>query len=150
MHRRALLAAFIALPVAVRAQSQPPLAYLQEIYEPYRKADFKGQPYWEAKRFFAADLAEAIERDFAEAKKRNEVPTLDGDPFIDAQDWSIGGVSYAVSVMKSGDHAAGAIAFDNQGKPTLLALFLVRTPQGWRIEDIVTRGRSLRALYKLR
>ena len=152
LRRDALALALLAVPIAARAQtpSQQAMTFLQEIYDPYRKPDFKGQPYWETKRFFVTDLAEAIDRDFAEAKKRKEVPTLDGDPFIDAQDWNIGGgFSYAVSATKSGDHAAAAIAFENLGKPTLVALFLVRTPQGWRINDIVTRGSSLRALYKL-
>jgi hypothetical protein len=125
------------------------LDFLRSIYEPYKQAGFKGQPYWETKRFFVADLAEAIDRDFAEAKKRKEVPTLDGDPFIDAQDWEIRSVSYAVSEMRSAGRAVGGIALDNSGKPTLVALFLVQTPQGWRIDDIVTRGSSLRALYKL-
>jgi hypothetical protein len=158
--RRLLLAGLAALPVAAQAQApapvsapvpveKPPLLFLQEIYEPYKKNDFKGQPYWEAKRFFAPDLAQAIERDFAEAKKRNEVPKLDGDPFVDAQDWTIGQIDYAIMTGKSTDHAIGTVGVENLGKPTLLALFLVKTPDGWRIEDIVTHGFSLRALYKL-
>jgi len=150
VRRRLLLAGLAALPMAARAQSQAPLAFLQELYEPYKTQGFKGQPYWEAKRFFVADLAQAIERDFAEAKKRNEVPKLDGDPFINAQDWDIRAVNYAVTEMRSANRAAGAIAFDNIGTATLVAVFLVQTPQGWRIDDIVTRGSSLRALYDLR
>ncbi len=152
MRRRILIGLLAALPMAARAQSpseQPPLLFLQELYEPYKKKDFKGQPYWDAKRFFAPDLAQAIERDFAEAKKRNEVPKLDGDPFVDAQDWTIGTIDYAMMAGKSADHAIGTVGVENLGKPTLLALFLVKTPDGWRIEDIVTHGFSLRALYKL-
>ena len=149
MRRRLLIAALAALPLAARAQDQPPLAFLQGLYEPYKKPDFKGQPYWEGRRFFVSDLAQAIERDFEQAKKRNEVPTLDGDPFIDAQDWSIASFGYAVSAQPGG-LAAGVVTFTNSGKPKQLALFLVRTPQGWRIDDIVSRGSSLRALYKLR
>jgi hypothetical protein len=145
--RRSLLAGLAALPVA--AQAQPPLAFLQGLYEPYKQKDFKGQPYWETGRFFVADLAQAIERDFAEAKKRNEVPKLDGDPFINAQDWDIRAVNYVVTEMPSASRAAGAIAFDNLGTATLVAVFLVQTPQGWRIDDIVTRGSSLRAFYGL-
>lgn len=148
--RRALALALLAVPIAARAQSSTALDFLKSIYEPYRQAGFKGQPYWETKRFFAADLAEAIDRDFAEAKKRKEVPALDGDPFIDAQDWDIRSVSYAIPATSSGGPAVAAVALDNLGKPTLVAVFLVETPQGWRIDDIVTRGSSLRALYKLR
>ncbi len=149
LRRDALALALLAVPIAARAQSSTALDFLKSIYEPYKQAGFKGQPYWETRRFFVADLAGAIEQDFAEAKKRKEVPPLDGDPFIDAQDWDIRSVSYAIPEMSSGGRTVAAIALDNLGKPTLVALFLVETPQGWRIDDIVTRGSSLRALYKL-
>jgi hypothetical protein len=151
VRRRLLIAAVAALPLAARAQDEPPLAFLQGLYEPYRKPDFKGLPYWEARRFFVPDLAQAIERDFEQAKKRNEVPILDGDPFIDAQDWSIPYFGYAVSGGPVSGYAAAVVTFTNSGKPKQLALFLVYTPpHGWRIDDIVSRGSSLRALYKLR
>ena len=150
MHRRALLAAVAALPVAARAQGDTALAFLQKIYEPYKQPGFKGQPYWETERYFATDLADAIQRDFQEAKKRQEVPALDGDPFIDAQDWRIASIGYAVSTGSSKDRAAAVVTFTNLDQPKQLAVFLIETPRGWRIDDIVGRGgSSLRALYKL-
>jgi len=153
VRRRALLAALLAAPVGARAQnpnqSQTALAFLQGLYEPYKRADFKGQPYWEADRFFVPELADAIGRDMAEAKKRNEPPLLNGDPFVDAQDWVIPSFGYAVSTQRAG-YGAGVVTFANQDRPRQLALFLVETPQGWRIDDIVSRGSSLRAMYKLR
>ena len=149
--RRALALALLAVPVTARAQSNAPLDFLKSIYEPYKQAGFKGQPYWEVQRFFVADLAQAIDRDFAEAKKRKEVPTLDGDPFIDAQDWKIDAFGYAVSTDGPNKRAAAVVTFTNVDQPKQLAVFLVETPQGWRIDDIVGRGgSSLRALYKLR
>jgi hypothetical protein len=130
------------------AQQQTSQQFLAAIYEPYKKADFKGQPYWEASRWFTPDLAAAIDKDFAEAKKRKEVPTLDGDPFIDAQDWKVESLAYASSV--SGDKAAGAVSFTNFGEPKAVALTMVKTPAGWRISNIVTANGSLRALFKLK
>src|SRR5262245_14532476 len=125
LRRGLLLAAIALLPVAAAAQ-QPepdsPQAFLKAIYEPYQTEAFKGQPYWEAARFFAPDLAQAIERDFQEAKKRKEVPTLDGDPFIDAQDWRISGLAYASSISADKTKAAGAVAFLNLGEPKGVAL----------------------------
>ncbi|HEY4166186.1 MAG TPA: DUF3828 domain-containing protein [Reyranella sp.] len=148
--RRTLALGLLAVPIAAGAQSSStPLDFLKSIYEPYKQAGFKGQPYWEARRFFVADLAEAIERDFQKAKKSQEVPALDGDPFLNAQDWNVHSINYAVTEMRSAQRAAGAVALDNLGVPTFLALFLVETPQGWRIDDIVSRGSSLRASYKL-
>ena len=158
--RRLILAILGALPAQAWAQAQgqeqseppketvTPEAFLRGIYTPYPNQDFKGQPFWQVDRFFAPDLARAIEADMREAKRRGEVPKLDGDPFIDAQDWDIGNFGYAVSGGTGS--AAAVVTFTNSGKPRQLALFLIQTPQGWRIDDITSRGSSLRALYKLR
>ena len=151
LRRRALALALLAVPIAARAQSSTALDFLKSIYEPYKKLDFKGQPYWEAKRFFVADLAEAIDHDFTEAKKRKEVPTLDGDPFIDAQDWDIALVGYAIAGAGPTSAAIVTLIEGKNGEPRRLAVFLVETSEGWRIDDIVGRGgSSLRALYKLK
>ncbi len=149
LSRRALALLLIVAPTAAAAQEQTPSQFLQSIYEPYKKADFKGQPYWESERFFVPDVARAIRRDLAAAKTRNQPPILNGDPFVEAQDWQI--ASTATSVSMSGDKAAGVVMFRNQGEWKRLAIFLEKTPHGWRIEDIVGRGgSSLRALYKLK
>ena len=148
LSRRALALTLLAVPVAAAAQEQTAQQFLASIYEPYKKADFKGQPYWEVSRFFAPDLASAIDKDFAEAKKKKEVPTLDGDPFVDAQDWKIDQIAYAIS--QSGDKAAGAVTFTNFGETKGAVLSLVKTPAGWRISNIVTANGSLRALFKLK
>lgn len=149
LERRFLLVALlVAAPFGAAAQEKMPRAFVEDIYRPYLTKGFKGQRYWEPSRFFAPDLAAAIERDFAQAKQRKEVPTLDGDPFVDAQDWEISDLLIATS---DGDgKAQAAVTFKNLGEPRALALLLVRTPQGWRIADIVSANGSLRALYKLR
>ena len=151
LRRRLIAAVLAALPVAAAAQPQPgtPEAFVQSIYQPYLKEDFKGQPYWEVSRFFAPDLAQAIDRDFAEAKKRNEVPTLDGDPFIDAQDWRVTSMVHGCTVDPEPSRATCSVSFTNLGKATAVALKLVKTPEGWRISEIRAPSGSLRALYKL-
>ena len=149
LERRFLLAGLLfAAPFVAVAKEKTPRAFIEGIYRPYLTKGFKGQRYWEPSRFFAPDLAAAIERDFAQAKQRKEVPVLDGDPFVDAQDWEISDLLIATS---DGDgKAQAAVTFKNLGEPKALALLLVRTPQGWRIADIVSANGSLRALYKLR
>jgi uncharacterized protein DUF3828 len=149
LRRRSAALLLLALPAVANAQEQTPSQFLASIYEPYKKKDFKGQPYWEADRFFAPDLASSINKDFAEAKKRKEVPTLDGDPFVDAQDWQVESLAYTTTSVKDGK-AAGSVALISLGEPKGMALTLVKTPAGWRISDIVTSGGSLRALYKLK
>jgi Protein of unknown function (DUF3828) len=152
--RRLILIALGALPTQAwaQAQSEPPKdtvtpeAFLRGIYTPYPNQDFKGQPFWQVDRFFAPDLARAIEADMREAKRRGEVPKLDGDPFVDAQDWDI--AKLAISVKTEGPTATGLVSFENQGKPTEIKLDLVRTGMGWRIADIKSPSGTLSELYK--
>jgi hypothetical protein len=146
LSRRLAIAALGALPLAAHAQTQSPQTVLQSIYEPYLKAGFKGQPYWQLDRFFAPALARVIDADMREAKRRVEVPKLDGDPFLDAQEWDI--ENLAISVKADGPKATGEVTFDNFGKRTAVALDLVQTPVGWRIADIKGPSGSLSALYK--
>jgi hypothetical protein len=156
--RRLILAAFGVLPVQAWAQGAAqgtattkdtltPEGFLRGIYTPYPNQDFKGQPYWQVDRFFAPDLARAIEADMREAKRRGEVPKLDGDPFIDAQDWDI--AKLAISVKSDdGSTATGVVSFENLGKPTQITLDLIRTGMGWRITDIKSPSGTLSELYK--
>ncbi len=146
MLRRSALGAVFLLPFTASAQ-QSPQAFLQAIYEPYQKRDFKGQPYTEATRFFAPDLARAMERDMRLAKQYHQPPTLDGDPFMDAQEWQVSDL--VVRASGSGDSATGVVSFANFGKPKRLAIDLVRTPVGWRIADIAGSSGSLRMLYRV-
>jgi hypothetical protein len=156
--RRLVLAAIAALPAQAWAQAQEPgkseppketvtpEAFLRGIYTPYPNQDFKGQPFWQVDRFFTPDLARAIEADMREAKRRGEVPRLDGDPFVDAQDWDI--AKLAISVKTEGPKTVGMVSFENQGKPTEIKLDLVRTGMGWRIADIKSPSGTLSELYK--
>lgn len=152
--RRLILASLGALPAQAWAQGQSPgpketvtpEAFLRGIYTPYPNQDFKGQPFWQVDRFFAPDLARAIEADMREAKRRGEAPKLDGDPFVDAQDWDI--AKLAISVEADGPKATGLVSFENQGKPIQITLDLVRTGMGWRITDIKAPSGTLSELYK--
>ena len=146
LSRRSLPLLLIAVPVAAGAEEQTPAQFVSSIYEPYKKADFKGQPYWQTSRFFAPELARTIDADMREAKRRSEVPKLDGDPFLDAQDWNI--KDLAISVKADGPKAVGNVSFDNLGKHTEVILDLVQTPAGWRIADIKAPSGTLSALYK--
>jgi Protein of unknown function (DUF3828) len=146
VHRRGVLLALAALPLPALAQPGSPEAFLQGIYNPYLKDDFKGQPYWQVSRYFVPDLARAIEADMREAKRRGEVPKLDGDPFLDAQDWQI--KDLAISVKADGPKATGKVTFKNLGKSTEIILDLLQTQAGWRIADIQWPSGSLSALYK--
>ena len=146
VRRRLLLGALCALPLAAQGQGSTPDTFLHAIYDPYLQEGFKGQPYWKVSRFFVPEVARTIEGDMREAKRRGEVPKLDGDPFLDAQDWQI--KDLAIAVTTEGAKATGKVTFDNLGKRVEITLDLVQTPAGWRIADIKWPSGSLGALYK--
>ena len=104
------------------------------------------------RRYFEPALAALIRKDQTEAERRNEVATLDFDPFVDAQDWDI--AAFAVAVSDAGPAKAKAtVKFNNSGKPTLVALDLVKL-DGWKIADITWQPHdppnTLRGLYAQR
>jgi hypothetical protein len=149
VHRRAFSALLGALPFNADAQqAETAGAFVNAIYQAYRQKGFKGQPYTEAERYFEPVLATAMLRVQAAARQRNEVPLVNGDPFIDAQEWEITSLGIAMSVH--GDRAAAGVSMVNLGKPYAVALTLLETPAGWRIVDILAPSGSLRSLYKLR
>jgi hypothetical protein len=154
LSRRALLGGgLVAALSGTEAMAQATVqataqSFVENIYRPYLKAGFPGQPYDDAARFFVPALAQAMDRDNREAKRRNEVPTLNGDPFVDAQDWEISKLS--IDVTGSGDTATARVSFQNFGEARRVLLELVKTPAGWRIADIKAPSGSLKALYKLK
>jgi hypothetical protein len=122
-------------------------AFLDGIYRPYLAKAYPGQSLDQPERFFAPPLARAIERDRREAAWRKQAPTLDGDPFVDAQDWDIRDLT--VLATESGTRAAGVVTFKNQNTAHRITLDLVMTPSGWRIDDIRTSRTSLRHFLKV-
>ena len=146
MLRRTFIAALCVAPIRARAQAQSPEAFLRGIYAPYLAGANQGQDFQQFERYFAPDLARIMAADAAEAQKRNEVPKLDGDPFVDAQDWEV--KNFSLSVKTSGSTATAVVTFDNYGRAMRIVFDLVLTPGGWRIDDIKAPSGSLRALYK--
>lgn len=146
MRRRLILVVFCVLPFAAHGQAPSPDAFLRGIYTPYLDDNFKGQPFWQVSRFFTPELARTIEADMRESKRRGEVPRLDGDPFVDAQDWDIEKLD--ITVKADGPRATGEVSFDNLGKRTRITLDLVQTQAGWRIADIKAPSGKLSELYK--
>ena len=74
---------------------------------------------------------------------------LDGDPFVDAQDWEITDLTIKVATSGS-DKATGTVTFKNFEDDKTVTLDLTKTAAGWRIADIRTGERSLREIYKVK
>ena len=101
-----------ASALAAPAASETPQAFLDAIYKNYLGKDSKGVPLDKAatiRRYFVAPLAAAMIKDNAAAAlKRGEVPTLDGDPFIDGQDWEISDLAIKIKKMTAARQAPRA------------------------------------------
>lgn len=135
------------------APSQSADAFLHGIYAHYHgdvgttgKGIFLDKPS-DIRRYFADDLAQLMIADDAVAEKHGDVPQLDGDPFVDAQDWDIKDIAIHID-SETADRAKATVTFLNFKKPDTVHLDLVQTPKGWRISDIVWKEGSLRGLYK--
>jgi hypothetical protein len=135
---------------ATKKDEGTPRAFLEAIYKRYTSGEAKGVSIsnrTQLDRYFTANLAADIDRDFAASKRKNEPPMLNGDPFVDAQDWEIKNVRIAVSQENSAG-AMGTVQFNNAGQERTIRYDLVRTAYGWRIDDIKWREGSLRGLYR--
>ncbi|HTS40975.1 MAG TPA: DUF3828 domain-containing protein [Xanthobacteraceae bacterium] len=143
-----LIAAFCG---SASAQGASPSAFITSIYKPYTSKTYKGARLdtpARIRRYFEPALANVIIKDMAEADKRKEVPTLDGDPFIDAQDWEVANLT--MDVKQTGEKALATVNFTNFRELKTVSLDLVKTSAGWRIADIRAPSGSLRELYKLK
>ncbi len=150
--RRSFVIALAAAAATRPAFAAEPSAqdFLAGIYAHYKGKNAKGLPVT-AKgapaRYFTPELAGLIEADAKAAATRKEVGALDGDPFIDGQDFEISDVKIDVK-DSAPDKATGTVTFKNFGKDTTVTLDLVKLKQGWRVDDIHMPSGSLRALFK--
>lgn len=86
-------------------------------------------------RYFEPGLSALISKDRKQAADRGEAPVLTGDPFVDAGDWNIAALDIKIADAEP-DKATATVKFDNDVKPTVVVLELVKLKEGWRIADI--------------
>jgi hypothetical protein len=140
---------FAGAPAAAVADAAAK-AFLEKIYAAYKGKNSKGVPLDSdamLQRYFEPRLAALMIKDRKEAQKRGDIPELDGDPFINGQDWEIGPVDIAVRDTAP-DKASATVKFSNFKVPTIVAYDLVKLVDGWRIADITWDGKdTLRGIY---
>ena len=129
-------------------------AFVTKIYDAYKGKDAKGvtlDAEADYRRYFEPSLVALIIKDQKAAAKRKDVPTLDGDPFVDAQDWEITALDIAVTDAPP-DKAVATVTFKNSDEPVKVVLNLVKVKNDWRIADILStrdgKTESLRGLFK--
>jgi len=136
-----------ALPVYAIAADPSPKDFVTAIYRNYEGKAAKGLPLNSPKirALISPGLLRLIDADEKQAAKRNEPPTLDGDPFVDAQDWEI--PSFTIDVSDKGsDKAEATVQFTNGGSPSTVMLMLVKLNGAWRIDDFIGIDGSLREI----
>jgi hypothetical protein len=145
-------ATVVAMAFTAAGETASPQAFIDGIYKNYLGKESKGLVLSSEaviRRYFAPPLSDAMVKDFTTAWKRGEVPDLNGDPFIDAQDWEVSGLKTAVT-STGANTAVATVTFVMFDKPRTMTLDLVNTPSGWRISEIRAPTGSLRELYKLK
>ena len=141
------LAATFARPVAADDEAQ---RFIASIYAQYGAPDTQGvvlDSREALEKYFVPDLAAMIDADGITAEREGRPPALDGDPFVDAQEWDIKNVAIVVR-DDTPEKAVAIVSFFNQGEPRQVELNLVKLTGGWRIDDIHWREGTLRSLYK--
>jgi hypothetical protein len=159
--RRLLLGALVILASAPALAAAPdPVEAVREVYRADRaflkatagkqgaKTAAKVQPPFEAParaRYFSRRLAGLLDLDERYAAAVNEVPYLDGDPLLDAQDWD-DAVFDDLAIEpgpRAGDRAEVRVRFQVFGSPRDLRFDLVLERGHWRIDDIRNGESSL-------
>jgi len=154
MKRRALIAivffAFAASLAAPAAADDEAQRFVASIYARYGAPDSPGvvlDSREALEKYFVPDLAATIDADSIAAEREDRPPALDGDPFVDAQEWDIKNVAIVVR-DDTPEKAVAIVSFFNAGEPRQIELNLVKLESGWRIDDIHWRDGTLRGLYK--
>jgi hypothetical protein len=152
--RRAIMLGAICAAAAgpASAADPSPQTFVAGIYDAYKGKNGNGHPLDNERtirRYFEPSLAAALLKDQRAAARRQEVGTLDFDPFVDAQDWEIDAFDIAVSDAGP-DKATATVKFSNLKRDSTVVLDLVKIKGEWKISDITwtphETPNSLRAL----
>lgn len=132
----AVLVAFALLFSAhfARAAESDPRKFLEAVYGHYgaegEAIDFAGA---DRDSVFSKALSELIRTDQEQAA--GEVGALDFDPICMCQDFKISALRVKIA-RASGDDAKASVSFKNFDQAQKIEIDLVKTPDGWRIDDL--------------
>ena len=155
------ICASLLVAVALPAGGAPPADgtpsdLVRRIYADHEPWAGKEIKWWEPgtlTEYFEPSLVALIEKDVESAATRNEVGCLDGDPFLDAQDYDEAGITKPRIVERSTkDGARVDVSFTGRSEAwkdwnVTLTYDVRMTAKGWRVYDIVFRdGQSLRGV----
>jgi hypothetical protein len=124
--------------VAARPAPESAKDFVARVYAPY----LKGGDGWfvrakedHIRKVFIPALADAIWKQFQEADDRHEVPLLNGDPLVNAQEWKFKSLDADVRLATS-DIAIATVSILLDDGPRLVVLNLRLGRDGWRIAEV--------------
>jgi hypothetical protein len=130
---RALAVALLLAVGAAGAMAQneaDPAAFVRAIYRDY--AGQSPMPWFD--RPYSTHLRKLVDAERRDTPK-GEIGRLDFDPFVNGEDWRIGGLTVAL-VSRAADKATIEACFRNFTNDEDLRYFLVREGGAWRIDDL--------------
>ena len=155
LSRRTIILGTVCMAVAKPALAADPTAtaFVAAIYAAYKGKNAKGirlDTEANIRRYFEPTLTALMIKDQKDAARRHDVPNLDGDPFVDAQDWDI--AAFDIAVTDTVNNAASAtVKFRNADTTTVVVLDLVKTGNDWRVGDVTwqhdDKTESLRKIF---
>ena len=113
-----------------------PKGLIEYAYAPYKTDNFPDDP----SELYSPTLKQLWD-DMATRSEEGDVPIIDFDPLINAQDYELTDFVIADPAV-NGDDAEVAVSFSNFGEPQELHFYLVRRAEGWKIDDIESVGAS--------
>jgi hypothetical protein len=138
MRRVILAASFLLASIGAAAAYDTPKALLEALYFPY----FQGADYdwsgFDEPALRSRALNALFDKDAAETPE-GDVGRIDFDPYIDAQDYDL--TDFAIGEAKvTGDTATVEVTFTNFEQPEDIVFTLVKEPDGWKVDDVESRG----------
>lgn len=133
--------ALVAQPVLANEEAY---AFIEKVYATYEEGDGHGIPLEgpTLRDHFTDELATLIEND----AKLGEQKRMNYDPLADAEEWEISDINITIRELTY-DHVLASVNFYSYIEARLVNVDLVRTRNGWRIDDIQVPDGRLRQLF---
>lgn len=133
---RALLVVLLGLWAAPALAFDDPKALVDAIYAPYTTLGVAQEQ--DPAQYYSERLRGLVATNAAAAGD-NPAPVLDFNPFIGATQALLRDLAVGTPVGNA-QRAIVTVSFGNFGEVSLLALSLVKEPDGWKVDDIASLG----------
>ncbi len=140
-----LAVAAAAMATACGPKVDGPDVVVKALYQPYLQGAAAPPPPFDMLDVYTPELKAELDR-AATYGNLLDMPVIDADPVVMAQDWEIGAVTVAPVAPVSGDTAQVAARFDNMGHATVVTWDMRQVDGHWRVDNIGTGDDSLRGI----